>query len=170
MKNTIRAAKILTWFNLIVWGSLLGIMLLAALASQNMVILVAVVLFGVIPLHSYASLQLQKSIRHPAIKLSSQTPVGVRFIGFIALFFGILAIGRSFELILNPKIGLDSLNTDMGNGKTLDEATQVAALRIGIGFAMLMGLAVVINVILNLRLLRWYYLVRQSDINQGDVS
>lgn len=36
--------------------------------------------------------------------------------------------------------------------------------KIGIGMLVL-GLCVGVNVVLNLRLLRWYYLVRQSDVS-----
>jgi hypothetical protein len=165
MKPTIKVAKVLTWFNLIVWGGLLGILLLLGLATRYIPMIIAVFLFSAIPLHSYACLMLQKSIRHPQIKLSNQTPVGVRFIGFVALFFGICTIANAFMIITDPKTTLKSMEAGIAETKGVGEAELTAVLQTVSGFIMLMGLSVVVNVILNMRLLRWYYLVRQSDVS-----
>jgi hypothetical protein len=165
MKTTIKVAKVITWFNLIVWGGLLALMLLYGLATGFVPLIIAVFLFGAIPLHSYAALKLQKSIRHPEIKLSHQTPVGVRFIGFVALFFGICTVANSFVIISDPKTALKPMEASIAETKGLSESEMASVLRVVAGFVMVMGIAVILNVLLNLRLLRWYYLVKQSDVS-----
>jgi len=165
MKSTIKVATILTWFNLIVWGGLLGLMLLLGLAMANMPMIIAVFLFSAIPLHSYAALKLQKSIRHPQVKLSHQTPVGVRFIGFVALFFGICTIANASMIITDPKTMLKSMEAGIAETKGLSESEMARVMQIASGFFILMGATVILNVIMNLRLLRWYYLVKRSDVS-----
>lgn len=165
MKTTIKVATILTWFNLIVWGGMLGLMLLAGLVMMNMPMIIAVFLFSAIPLHSYAALMLQKSIRHPQNKLSHQTPVGVRFIGLVALFFAISVIARTGMVITNPKAMLKTMEAGIAETKGLSESEMATMLQVFAGFFILMGAAVILNVILNLRLLRWYYLVKRSDVS-----
>lgn len=165
MKTTIKVATILTWFNLIVWGGMLGLMLLLGLAMMYAPMIIAVFLFSAIPLHSYAALKLQKSIRHPQIKLSHQTPVGVRFIGFVALFFGICTIANAYVIISDPKTMLKSMEAGIAETKGLSESEMATVLRVASGFFILMGAAVIFNVVLNLRLLRWYYLVKRSDVS-----
>jgi len=165
MKTTIKVATVITWFNLIVWGGLLTLMLLYGLATAFIPIIIAVFLFSAIPLHSYAALQLQKSIRHPQVKLSHQTPVGVRFIGFVALFFGILMVANCFAIVSDPRAAFKRMEAGIAETKGLSESEMVTMLRASAGFVMVMGIAVVVNVILNMRLLRWYYLVKQSDVS-----
>ena len=165
MKSTIQAARILTWFNLIVWGGLLGLMLLWSLAAQITPLIIAIFLLSAIPLHSYASLMLQKSIRFPQVKLSNQTPIGVRFIGFVALFFGIITMVNSFVLIQDPKAAVDSMKSAMVDTKAVSPAEMVSWLRGTAIVVVVMGMAVIVNVILNIRLLRWYYLVKRSDVS-----
>jgi hypothetical protein len=165
MKTTTKVARIITWFNLVVWGGMLAMMLLYGLAAAFIPMIIAVFLFSSIPLHSYAALKLQKSIRHPQIKLSHQTPVGVRFIGFVALFFGICTVANTFVIISDPRTALKPMEASIVETKGLSESEMAAVLRVAASFVMLMGTAVIVNVILNMRLLRWYYLVKRSDVS-----
>ena len=165
MKTTLTAARVLTWLNIIVWSAFLGFILLAALAMQAFPLLVIVFLFGAIPLHSFAALKLHKSIKYPSIKLSNQTPVGIRFIGIIALFFGIMMLANSYMSIQSPEKGLSLMKEGMADTKGMSDAVLTGYIRLGGCIALVLGLAIIINVILNLRLLRWYYLVKQSDVS-----
>src|ERR1700748_3049830 len=99
MKNELKVATFLSWFNMIVWGLVAVLGILGVILSGNLSYLVITFLTGVTVLHSYASLQLQKSIKNPAVPLSNQTPIGIRFMGFIALFFGVLYIGDGIGLL-----------------------------------------------------------------------
>lgn len=161
MKKILKVASVLTWFNLIFWGFITLCLLLAATA-MGPVVLVGAVLLTAIPLNCYAALQLHKSIRRPAIKLNHQTPVGIRFIGFIALFFGLTTVMEQLGNLQNPGKMLQVVKESFSGMKGLETVT-VDTVRIISVVGLFLGAAVVVNVILNFRLLRWYYLVHQSD-------
>lgn len=165
MKTTLTVARILTWFNLIVWIGFLAILFLAVLAMQAYALLVIVFLFCAMPLHSYAALKLQKSIRFPAIRLSNQTPVGIRFIGIIALFFGFTMLANSYFTLQNPVKTLELMKEGMAEAKGVTNAQLMGYIRGGAVFGVILGLCVIVSVVLNMRLLRWYYLVKQSDVS-----
>ena len=169
MKTTLKVATILSWFNLIFWGLINGLLLLGALSTMNMPGLLIAVLMSAIPLNCYAALKLHRSIRNPSIPLNQQTPTGVRFVGFIALFFGVNSIGDGFALIKNPREFLDFLKDFYT--KQAPEIAQMPAFK-SIGLAdmrtagvicLILGLCMAVNVVLNLRLLRWYLLLRKND-------
>ena len=67
-------------------GGLIGTLMSAGALPM----LLSVVLTGSIVLHSYATLQLRKSMLNPEMPLSSQTSGGLRIVGFVALFFAII--------------------------------------------------------------------------------
>jgi hypothetical protein len=128
------------------------------------------VLMSAIPLNCYAALKLHKSIRNPNIPLSQQTPMGLRFVGFIALFFGVNSIGEGFALIKDAREILDFLKDYYT--KQAPEIAQMPAFKsMGVAdvhaagvICLILGLCLTVNVILNLRLLRWYLLLlRKSD-------
>ena len=169
MKTTLKVATILSWFNLIFWGLINGLLLLGALSAMNMPGLLIAVLMSAIPLNCYAALKLHRSIRNPSIPLNQQTPMGIRFVGFIALFFGVNSIGDGFALIKNPREFLDFLKDFYT--KQAPEIAQMPAFK-SIGLAdmrtagvicLILGLCMAVNVVLNLRLLRWYLLLRKND-------
>lgn len=171
MKITLKIASVLTWFNLVFWGLITCVLLLAVLSSMYIPFLIVPVLMSAIPLNCYASLSLHKSIRRPSLPLSSQAPVGIRFVGFIALFFGISGFCSGFEVVGNAKDILVSVKEQFAQMKDMPQVQQqyknlsVADIRnMGIS-ALILGSFIVINVVLNLRLLRWYYLVKKSDVS-----
>jgi hypothetical protein len=173
MKITLKVASILTWFNLIYWGLPVAVLLLASLSTMNMPFLAVTVLFSSIPLNAYAALKLHRSIRRPTLPLSNQTPVGIRFVGFIALFFGIVIMGAGFEILKASKEVFASLKGQLSGVTVMPPILQEQYKNLSIEdfhrqgiFVLLFGLAIVVNVVLNLRLLRWYYLVGKSDASQ----
>jgi len=162
MKKELKVSTVLSWFNLIVWGSVAMMGLLAAIFAGNLSFLVVTFLTGVTVLHSYAALQLHKSIRNPALPLSSQTPVGIRFMGFIALFFGVLYIGDGIGLLQSTQDIAKLMQPSLPpQAKDLDLNK---LLRIAGGFSLVTGLCIAVNVFLNFRLLRWYLFLRENDI------
>jgi len=171
MKTMLKTASVLTWFNIIFWGLIDSLLLLSSLSSFNMLILAGAVLFSAIPLNCYAALKLHTSIRRPNVPLSHQTPVGIRFVGFIALFFGISWVADGVGLLKNAKEFLGVIKDQLSQTPQIaKEFPQVN--NIGEGdvhnagvVALILGLCVVVNVVLNLRLLRWYYLVGKSDVS-----
>ncbi len=167
MKTILRLATALTWFNLLLWGFLIVLLALAALAVRAIPLFIPLVLFSSIPLNCYAALQLQKSIRQPVIRLSSQTPTGIRFVGFVALFFAISFVVNGFTLLSNAPAFIKIFKEQMTQVKESDLIfiTTANAQRLAV-IIIFLGLCVGANVILNFRLLRWYYLVRQSDAEE----
>ena len=162
MKNALKASTILSWFNLIVWGLFAGITVLGALFI-NPVLLIATLIMGVTVLHSYACLQLLKSIKDPALPLSSQTPVGIRFIGFIALFIGILYFMQGLGVIQNARTLMPSMEAQLPpQFKDIDLYHTI--IKLGI-FFLVTGASIAINVFLSFRLLRWYLFLRENDIS-----
>lgn len=162
MKNALKVSTILSWFNMIVWGMFAGLTLLGGVLGGNILLLVAGVLTGVIVLHSYASLQLHKSVKNPAVPLSSQTPVGIRFIGFIALFFGIYFFTQGLAMLENIQELARLLGPQMPPQlKDMDFAKFIRAMGI---FCVVTGICVSVNVFLGFRLLRWYLFLKDNDI------
>lgn len=166
MKTALKVASILSWFNLIWWGVNL-ISTLPNVGKMGSFMIVAIVVIASIPLNAYASLQLHKSIRHPSVKLNSQTPVGIRFVGLVAEIIGILLLLAGIVVLLNPQQILTAIKGSQDQAFADQLGTTKAVKLIGGLFAVL-GLSVCVSVILNFRLLRWYYLVNQSDIRQND--
>ena len=163
MKKTLLIARILTWFNLIFWGGIIALGLLGLLFRQQGTALLSVVLFCAIPLHAYAALQLQKVIRHPNLKLNRQTPTGIRFVGFVALFLGIVLFANGYVMISEPKTALEVIRQSMPDPNQLTDARALGWMHpVGI-FLLVIGAIVILNVVLNNRLLRWYFHVRKSD-------
>ena len=175
MKTALKTASILSWFNIIFWGLIDGLLLLSGLLSFSMPILAVAVLLSAVPLNCYASLKLHASIRIPNLLLSHQTPVGIRFVGFIALFFGTGWISEGIMLLKNGTETQEALNEQIAQvSKTMQQLPQFSSFKqvnesniahaFGI-MSLVLGVFVVVNVVLNLRLLRWYYLVRKSGVS-----
>jgi len=163
MKNALKVSTILSWINLIVWGLFAGLGLLGGLFGGNLLFLTITVITGFIVLHSYASLQLHKSIRNAAIPLSSQTPVGIRFIGFVALFLGILYIGDGIGLLQSTGDMVRLMEPQMppqAKGMDLNKLFKATGI-----FSLLAGICIAVNVFLSFRLLRWYLFLRENDIS-----
>ncbi|HXD78749.1 MAG TPA: hypothetical protein VN616_13120 [Puia sp.] len=168
MKIVLKIASVLTWFNIVFWGILVGLFLLFALQLANLPIIALVVLLSAIPLNCYAGLRLQACIRNPGLQLSHQTPAGIRFVGFIALFFGICLLFSGLSMIHDPKTALASWTEqmeqmpEMARQYPYKNVGESYFVRVG-GAAVALGLLVSINIVLNLRLLRWYYLQRKNE-------
>lgn len=159
MKTTLKISNILSWINLVIGGILVVGGLLSMLSTPNAsILLVSVVLTGSIVLHSYAALQLRKSIVYPDIPLNKQTPTGIRFIGFMALFFAMLNIGNAVVIIQNAAEVIKQIELPF-KPEGID---LVSALR-GVGiFSLLFSIGIAVNVLLNIRLLRWYMAKEQE--------
>jgi hypothetical protein len=160
LKKILKLSGILSWFNLVLWGLVISLGVLGALALQSFALVVICFLLSVIILHSYAALQLHKSIRNPSLPLSNQTPVGIRLIGFVALFFGIAFVINGFALASNTREIVQYAQTQMPQMKTIPAGTLVNAARVEGIFVFLCGLSIALNVFLNFRLLRWYFFMK----------
>ena len=169
MNKVLKIATVLTWINMIIWCfmTLAGLLVVSAYGAIALIVLL---LPTAVVLHSYASFQLQKSIRRPAVPLNSQTSVGIRFIGFVALFAGVGTLISGIGVIQHPQVYLDQT---LGSQKALQEQMHLPFAKPTISqvyavgaFVALVGLSVAVNVNLNFRLLRWYYYLRDNSNNQ----
>jgi len=153
MKTIIKITAILSWFNLVIGSILvLGGIFMGLAAGGILNILTLIILPSAIVLHSYAALQLKKSILHPDIPLSNQTPVGIRFIGYVALFFAFINIVYAINIFQHTQdfVQLVKLPPEAAN------INVARLLRIATAFSLLYSASIVANVIMNFRLLRWY--------------
>jgi hypothetical protein len=170
MRKILKTATVLSWINMIFWSLACLLGLLLVLASGTLAMLIILIFPSAIVLHSYAAFQLQKSIRNPAVPLSSQTSTGIRFIGFVALFVGISTLFQGIGIIQHGKdylkqmLDLQKSMKDQMSLKNVDFVPTLSWVRMVGVFSILIGLCVAVNVNLNFRLLRWYYFQRD---NQG---
>ena len=153
MKTLMKIVGFLSWFNLIVGAVLILGALLSGIGSGNIVyLLTSIVLVSAIVLHSYAALQLRKSIMHPEIPLGNQTPTGIRFIGFVALFFAFMNIVNSVTILQHTADYAQQIKLPQGAPPVnLQKVLQVAGI-----FSLIFSACILSNVILNFNLLRWY--------------
>jgi hypothetical protein len=161
MKTALKTATILSWINLIIGGILvLGGLFSMLMAPNVMLMLISVVLTGSIVLHSYATLQLRKSIINPDIPLSLQTSSGIRLVGFMALFFAMLNIGNAAVIIQNAEEAVKQVELPFKpEGFNLAKAVRIAGV-----ISLIFSIGIVINVMLSFRLLR-RYLISQQEKN-----
>lgn len=164
MNTVLKISTVLTWIILVVFGFIVFLGILAGLVSGNMLLLIGSFLMASAILHSYACLKLHRSIRRSNVPLGDHTPVGIRFIGFVVLFFGICNVGNSIGILQNTG-EIIKMMQPYWQGPKISMADQTSLLRGLAIFSLFLGLCMCVNVFLNFRLLRWYYLVKQSDIS-----
>lgn len=160
MKGVLKTATVLSWINIVIGGILvMGGLMGMLMTGGALMMLISVVLTASIVLHGYATLQLRKSIVNPDLPLGNQTPVGIRMIGFIALFFAILNIGNAAVIIQNaPEVAKQALE----NMKIKPEGINFVTAIKGAGiFSLIFSIGIAVNVFLSIRLLRWYLAARQ---------
>ncbi|MBN9386133.1 MAG: hypothetical protein J0H74_35575 [Chitinophagaceae bacterium] len=161
MKKLVPISTILSWINL-VFGSFICLSMLLATSVFGAVVLIMAFFFSAIPLHSYAALQFHKSIRDPSLPLKRQTATGLRFMGFVVLFFGVMIIANSIAILQHTKEWLQMEQSMMPESKQqFNEKT----VRLSGVLALLLGLSLTVNVILNFRLLRWYIMSKGNQDN-----
>ncbi len=155
MKKILQLSGFLSWFNL-VCGCLLvlGGLLMVMVTPDILVILTSVVLTSAIVLHSYASIQLRKTVLHPEIPLSRSTPGGIRFMGFIALFFAIWNFTNALVGLQNaPEIASKMELPAQYRELHLNLTAIVRASGI---FQLVISICIMINVVISMRILRWF--------------
>ncbi|PWU02681.1 MAG: hypothetical protein C5B52_04800 [Bacteroidetes bacterium] len=158
-------ATVLSWINIVVGGIFLFVQLLGSvMIPDGSAMIVPILLSGAIILHSYASMQLRKSIVNPNIPLSSQTPIGIRFIGFLAMIAGIIFISSSVWSLQNTaEIVKQAKLPDMAQlpkGFKIENFFKFFAV-----VFILISVSIILNVLLNFSLLRWYLFSKKQENN-----
>jgi hypothetical protein len=161
MKKLLKTSQILSWVNLLS-GSLLilGGIMAFLLTPAIFTIILAILLPGAVILHSYATIQLRKSIMYPGLPLNRQTAAGIRLMGFMALFFAIMSISNAILILQHTKETAELIKLPV-QAKNMDI---VPILRASGIFTLVVGLSIVANIMLSFRLLKWYLLqVQRKD-------
>jgi hypothetical protein len=159
MKRALAISNILSWINLVIGCILMCFALLMLISMPMLPVLISGVLIGCIVLHSYAALQLRKSISNPSIPLNKQTPVGIRMMGFMSLFFATMALMSAVFTLQN----IDDLLKQAQVPKEMNKSLMHKALLISSVFSLIFSLCVIVNVGLNFRLLSWYKLLQSNN-------
>jgi hypothetical protein len=162
MKTAINISKVLSWINIVFWGYSILEILMMTVATGIVALLIVAFFFSAMVLHSYAALKLRKSILHPEIPLGSQTPVGIRFIGLAASFFGMLMLLFAYVLLGHTTEYLALMKSQSLPLGEMANITPQIARKYGV-VMLLLGLCIIANVYINLRLLKWYYTQNQKD-------
>jgi len=134
--------------------------MLLASASGGPLFLIVAFFFSAIPLHSYAAIRFHKSLRNPSLPVKKQTISGLQFMGFVVVFFGVMFLIAGFTLFQRTKEILESQQAMFPELKGTFTEKMV---RMEGVIAILLSLSLIANVILNMRLLRWYFLVHKDD-------
>jgi hypothetical protein len=156
MKKALAVSNILSWINLIISGGIVLCLLVTFFVYPAITVLLSVILIGSISLHSYAALQLRKSILYPAIPLSKQTPTGIRLMGYIALFFAVMSFTNGIYMLQQTK----DLLSQMQVPDQLKKINFTAIIRAFGVFFMIFSLGITLNVILNIRFLKGYLMMQ----------
>jgi hypothetical protein len=157
MRSALKISAVLSWINLIFWGLACLQCLLLGMTGNPLFLLSGFIVSAVV-LHSYAALRLHKSIRNPAVVLSSQTPTGIRFIGFVSLFISTLFIVFGIAMVKSAHDLMPMLQQANPQFRDISERQ----LRVSGIEVLVLGLSVAVNVLINFRLLRWYLLSRDN--------
>lgn len=167
IKRLIQFSTILSWFNLIISGMFTaGALLVGSFMLGFGNVLMVVVLMGSITLHSYAALQLRKSLLNPAVPLARQTSTGIRFIGYIALFLAFMFGSSSIYTLQHAKEIMDQMQFP----PELKNIDMTGAFKKSGIFMLVFSISVLLNVILNLRFYRLYQLMHQRSDEPGNGS
>jgi hypothetical protein len=156
MKTAIKTSLILSWFNLVVACFFVFIGLIAAITMGPQLGLVAVVLFGAIGLHSYESLRLRKCVIYNT-PMDKKTPLSLQVMGFISMFFSFVTVTNGFVLFRHAKETVQEVQKNYPEQfKQFGNANMEAIYQGAAGIMIVFGLAVLINVLMSMSLLRWY--------------
>jgi hypothetical protein len=160
MKKILNLSSILSWINLIagflfVFGGLMVTMVSPGIPA----ILLSIILPGAVILHSFATFQLRKSILDPALPLNHQAPVGIRLMGFMALFFSIMSFSNGLIILQQaPEAAKQIKLPPEAKGMNV-----VPFLRGVAVFILLISLGIALNLVLNFKLLKWYLIYSRKE-------
>lgn len=160
MKTEIKISTILSWINLIVGGMWVFAGVLAVLVMGNMMLLLPVLLIASIVLHSYATMQLIRSLKDPSVPLSSQTPMGIRMVGFLALFFAVSNIISAVTVWQNSGEFVAQMRETLPEQlKDFDIKPYLQGMVV---FLVIFNVCIAVNVLISMRLMRRYQLSQQT--------
>jgi hypothetical protein len=163
MKRAVAVSHILSWANLIIGGFLALCLLFTIAALPPAAVLLSVALMGFIVLHSYASLQLRKSILNPGVPLNKQTPVGIRMMGAVSIVFSFMLFTDAIIMVQNAK----DLLKQIPMPAQVKQADLIGIVHLTGVFILVFTTSIILNVLLNFRLLKWYLITAAENNNDA---
>ena len=157
MKTVLKIATILTWFNLVMWLFIILFITWATWKLQFLPFLFIPFLLIAIILNCYAALRLQRSLRYPAIPLSSQTPTGIGFIGIMACSFALVFLSYGYTIITSAPAEVRLSQTKANSIKELRIVITKGNFQCLGTILIFICICTCVNVILNYRLLQYYF-------------
>ncbi|HEY8387995.1 MAG TPA: hypothetical protein VIK74_05295 [Parasegetibacter sp.] len=158
MNNFTTITGILSRINFAFGALLCLISVTGLLLMANAALLIPVLLTGAVVLHSYAALQLRRSVVDPFVPLDSKTPTGIRFIGYLALLFAVVNISNGIVILKDT----DAVLAQVEMPAEASQFDMHAFLRGAAVIILIFSASIVVNVLLNLLLLRKFMLENRS--------
>lgn len=148
--------KFLSIINLLISGFFVLMLLLTLLFMQALSpVLIFMLLTGAVAIHSILSLSLQQSLANPARPLKSNTPGGIRIMGFMAIFYAVLLITNGIYGLNNTGELLKQAMEQMPKQQNMPDAKSLHKVVTGfIIFFILHAIGVLINCALSFNYLR----------------
>lgn len=159
--------RFLSTVNLLIASFFLFIMLMALLMMPSLTpILIFALITGAVVIHSILSLALQKSLVNPEVPLKSNTPGGIKIMGFMAMFYGILLVTNGWVGLTNLDEMLNQTMKQMPKQQPApDMATMRSLLRGFLIFFLIHAAGVIANCALSFSLLRKWQADQQVKKN-----
>lgn len=165
MKRLLTIARILSGVNIVFWGFVSVGGVLSALHPLNTKMLGLAFIMTGIPLHSFATLKLGKSIKKPLLPLGSQTPIGVRLMGALTLFIGFMMItqGITFLQHFNETVAFATELKAETSNEAIKNLSSLQIARSLVIISIFPGLFCTANAVISFQLLRSFLLAKDRE-------
>ncbi len=163
--------RFLSIVNLLIAGFFVLMMLLALLFMVALSpVLIFMLLTGAVAIHSILSISLQQSLRNPSRPLKTNTPGGIRIMGFMAIFYAVLLISNGFVGLSNMDQMLQEVIKQMPKSQPVPTIKDLRGMMTGlIIFLLIHALGVLINCALSFTYLK-YWQVNNPQANERDAD
>jgi hypothetical protein len=163
--------KFLSVVNLLIASFFLFIMLMTLLMMPSLtIILIYALVAGAVVIHSILSLSLQKSLVNPEVPLKSNTPGGIRIMGFMAMFYGVSlafygagGLGQMNEVLDQTMQQMKQMQQMATQQAMPDRATMQKMLTGFLVFFLVHGICVIVNCALSFSLLKKWQKSKQDN-------
>jgi hypothetical protein len=155
--------RFLSIINLLIAGFFVLMLLLALLFMPALSpVLIFMLLTGSVVIHSILSIALQQSIKEPAKQLKSNTPGGLRIMGFMAIFYAVLLITNGIFGLNHIDEMLQEAMTQLPKSQPVPSIKSMHSLMVGlIIFLVIHAAGVLVNCALS-----FTYLKQWQERNQ----
>ncbi|KAA2244464.1 hypothetical protein F0L74_00330 [Chitinophaga agrisoli] len=150
--------RFLSIVNLLIAGFFVLMMLLALLFMVALSpVLIFMLLTGAVVIHSVLSISLQQSLRDSSRPLKTNTPGGIRIMGFMAIFYAVLLISNGFVGLSHMDEMLTEVLKQMPKSQPVPTIKDLRGMMTGlIIFLLIHALGVLVNCALSFTFLKYW--------------